>query len=144
MFYLCHLLFRHFLLFLSFHLRSFGDKPLLAHQVSQAIFRNKFPQLFSDAPTMLNELHLYGNCCGFPSWPDLPTEAAVKLLAVSQIWQAMLEVEPVSSIWMPLVEGSHIFPSERKENWEAAFLTAYMLLRESHIVALPSPSEVSI
>jgi hypothetical protein len=56
----------------------------------------------------------------------------------------MLEVEPVSSIWMPLVEGSHIFPSERKENWEAAFLTAYRLLRESCIVAFSLPSEVSI
>lgn len=144
MFYLCYLLFRHFLLFLIFYLRLFWDKPLLARQVSQAIFCDKFPQLFSDALTMLNELHLHGNFCGFSSWPDLPTEAAVKLLAVSQIWQAMLEVEPVSSIWMPLVEGSHIFPSERKDNWEAAFLTAYGLLRESHIVALPSPSEVSI
>jgi hypothetical protein len=59
--------------------------PLLAHQVSQAIFHDKFPQLFPDVPTMLNELYLYGNCCRFPSWPDLPTEAAVKLLAVSQI-----------------------------------------------------------
>ena len=118
--------------------------PLLARQVSQAIFRDKFPQLFSDVPTVLNELYLYGNHCGFPSWPDLPTEAAVKLLAVSQIWQAMLEVEPVSSIWVPLVEGSCIFPSERKENWEAAFLTAYRLLRESCIVSFSSPLEVRI
>ncbi|EDR13487.1 uncharacterized protein LACBIDRAFT_322458 [Laccaria bicolor S238N-H82] len=98
--------------------------PLLACQVSQAIFHDKFPQLFSDVPTVLNELYLYGNRCRFPSWLDLLTEAAVKLLTVSQIWQAMLEVEPVSSIWMPLVEGCCILPSERKENWEAAFLTA--------------------
>ncbi|KIL56003.1 hypothetical protein M378DRAFT_1039922 [Amanita muscaria Koide BX008] len=121
--------------------------PLLARQVTQAIFRDKFPQLFSDVPTelnVLNELYLYGNRCGFPSWADLPGEAAVKLLAVSQIWQAMLEVEPVVSMWMPLVEGSHIFPSERKENWEVAFLTAYRLLRELHIDSFSSPSPIGV
>jgi hypothetical protein len=123
---------------------GFAITPLLARQISQAIFRDKFPQLFSDVPTVLNELFAYGNHCGFPSWPDLPTEAAVQLLAVSQIWQAMLELEPVSSRWMPLVDGSYIFLSERKENWEAAFLTAYRLLREPRIVSFSSPSEVSI
>lgn len=102
--------------------------PLLVRQVSQAVMRDKFPQLFSTIMSKNVSLAEYGRLCEFPPWQDLKPDRAVFLLAVSQIWQAMLGLSPVMQVWLPLVESSHIFPSEWSDNYEMAFLSAKQLL----------------
>ena len=102
--------------------------PLLTRQISQAVMRDKFPQLFSKITTNETMLSEYGRQCEFPPWKDIKPDRAVKLLAVSQIWQAMLGLGPVMPAWLPIVEGSHIFSFERPDNWETASFSARRLL----------------
>ncbi|KAF8879434.1 hypothetical protein CPB84DRAFT_1687963, partial [Gymnopilus junonius] len=107
--------------------------PSRVRQISQAVMRDKFAQLFSATMEMEPILMEYGQICEFPPWHDLEPGRAVCLLAISQIWQAMLGLGPVMPVWLPIVDGSHIFPSESSDNWEMAFISAKNLVTEENV-----------
>ena len=101
--------------------------PLSGRQATQAVFRDMFPQLFSSpgGKSSFAELDQYGHQCGFPSWKDLPVEKGVRLLAVSQIWQALLNIDPVNPVWRSMLENSLMFSWEETKNLEKASLCAH-------------------
>lgn len=101
--------------------------PLSGRQATQAVFRDMFPQLFSSpgGKSSFKELDQYGHQCGFPSWKDLSVEKGVRLLAVSQIWQALLNIDPVNPVWRSMVENSLMFSSEETKNLEKASFCAH-------------------
>jgi hypothetical protein len=101
--------------------------PLSGRQATQAVFRDMFPQLFSSpgGKSSFTELDQYGHQCGFPSWKDLPVEKGVRLLAVSQIWQALLNINPVNPAWRSMLENSLMFSWEETKNLEKASFCAH-------------------
>jgi hypothetical protein len=107
--------------------------PMLVRQASQAVFRDTFPQLFLNIvknSAAFTELDQYGQRSNFPpDWKDISPERSARLVAVSQIWQALLEIEPVNQVWLPLLQGSRIFLSQNKEYFESTFYTAYRYTR---------------
>lgn len=121
---------------ISFRLKNFTKMemgtpltPMLARQISQAVIRDKFPQLFNQ-PTLSATLANYAHHCDFPHWTDLGPDIAVQILAVAQIWQAMLNLETVTknSPWLSVVESCQIFPNDMVKNWEVTFFKATRVL----------------
>lgn len=93
--------------------------PLLIRQVSHAVLRDKFPQLFQTcfskdkAETISEELHLYGSKVGFPPQLNLQSDEAVKLLAVAEIWQATFGLGQFKKAWQSMVSDAHVFPTTK-------------------------------
>lgn len=124
---------------ISFRLQKFTANemdtpvsPMLARQISEAVIRDKFPRLF-DQQMLSAPLIEYAHRCGFPHWQDLGPEVAVQILAVVQIWQAMLNLDALinNPPWLSMVESCLVFPYEVVENWEVAFINATRALGEA-------------
>lgn len=113
---------------MSFTKKAVGIEitPLLARQITHAVFRDTLPQLFLKPSISLSQLDLYGHGCGFPNWNDIKVEECVRILSISKIWQALIEIDSFTpeAFWMPLVEGSLYFGKERHENLEEAVICA--------------------
>jgi hypothetical protein len=103
--------------------------PLIIRQAAQAVFRDKIPQLFYEESNFTG-LDQHGHQCGFPLWPDpsLPVERSVRLLAVGQIWQALLGIAIINTIWMPMIQGSNAFYLQKEENLAIAILGGQICL----------------
>jgi hypothetical protein len=123
--------------------------PMLVRQCEQAVFREKLPQFFSKMEhsnsdeKMLECSHYFG----FPThWADMSLVDCARLLAVSQIWQAILSIEPIHQYWSPLVDGFSIFTMDNEDHWPLAFATSYQLLptNKLQIVQSSTPTSVSI
>jgi hypothetical protein len=117
--------------YLSNLLREFTEgnigvamSPLIIRQATQAVFRDKLPQLFYEGSNF-TALDQHGHQCGFPFWPDLPVECSVRLLAVGQMWQALIGVASINATWMPVIQGSNAFFSQKQENLAIAILGAF-------------------
>jgi hypothetical protein len=102
----------------------------MVRQINQAVFRSKYPGMFQsfletsslEAGSRIQQLKRYGRRCNFPNLSTMDSYQAVKLLAVSEIWQAGLGVGPLNDAWQPFAAGSHLFPTET--NCKIAFLHA--------------------
>lgn len=110
--------------------------PLIVRQCEQAIFREKVPQLFSKM-THSNSDRRMLECSqhfGFPTrWADMGSVGCVQLLAVCQIWQSILSIEPIEGYWLSLVDGLSIFTTDCEKHWSLALATAYRLLSEEQL-----------
>jgi hypothetical protein len=113
----------------------------LARQINQAIFRNKYPAMFQsltersplESSNGIEPLKQYGLHCKFPNLTTMDAYQAVKLLAVSEIWQAGLAVGPLNDAWQLLAAGSHLFPTET--HLKIAFLHARHMIHIHYGVA---------
>ncbi|EDR05385.1 uncharacterized protein LACBIDRAFT_303348 [Laccaria bicolor S238N-H82] len=124
----------------KFTMREIGTpiSPMLARQISQAVIRDKFPRLFDDH-VLSSPLIEYAHRCRFPHWQDMGPEVAVQILAVSQMWQALLNLESsTNQPWLSVVENCRIFPSEMVKNWEAAFFKATRVIDKAGVRGLLS------
>jgi hypothetical protein len=65
------------------------------------------------------------------------------LLAESQIWQAILSIEPVHQYWSPLV-GFSIFTMDNEDHWPLAFTTSYQLLPADKLQIVQSSTATSV
>ncbi|THH08749.1 hypothetical protein EW146_g8891 [Bondarzewia mesenterica] len=100
---------------------GFALFPATARQITLAIFREKFPQLFENFfipafekgadRTLPIALKTYGYNCHFPTFENMDMNQAVCLLALTEIWQATLAIGPLNEAWRDIVEGSHLFPT---------------------------------
>jgi hypothetical protein len=105
---------------LGLHLR-------MIRQIVQAIFRDKYPAMFesilpNSGGVGTCPLQQYSQHCNFPVLSTMDSYQAVKLLAVSEIWQAGIEVGPLNEAWQSWALGSRLFPSHTYDN--LAFLHA--------------------
>jgi hypothetical protein len=96
------------------------------YKAVQAVFCDKLPQLFYEK-LKFTGLDQHGYQCGFPLWPDpsLPVEYSVRLLAIGQIWQTLLGIVIINTIWMSMIQGSNAFYLQKEENLAIAIFGTF-------------------
>lgn len=108
--------------------------PLTIRQAAQAVFRDKFPCLFSLGPIQsdwaFDNFQEHCHQYGFPTLQMSP-ESCGRLLTVSQIWQALLNLESVNPAWLSTVDTSHMFFIFNKNHYEQVVCAARELVRQA-------------
>ncbi|PPR04899.1 hypothetical protein CVT24_007142 [Panaeolus cyanescens] len=101
--------------------------PLLARQVSQAVFRDKFPQLMETAgirPTIVMQTL----STVWPSWPTIASSIGIQMMMVSRVWQDMLQIEQLESTWKDSIIGHHMlgtYSSDTTASWPIALTNIF-------------------
>lgn len=105
----------------DFTLKTFGTKipPGSIRRITKSLFSSEFPELFvgpnhssvDDAGQHKIKVSWghYGRSLVFPSFPNIVADQAIRFLAVSQIWQALFQIGPISETWRDLASKSELF-----------------------------------
>lgn len=106
---------------MEFTSSTFGAKisPGSIRRIAKEVFDTEFPELFlgpTDSPVddvgqhqiRVSWAH-YGRSLIFPSLANIVGDQAIRFLSISQMWQALFQIGPVSEVWRGIAMRSELF-----------------------------------
>ncbi|KAF8665016.1 hypothetical protein AX14_006689 [Amanita brunnescens Koide BX004] len=122
-------------------------------QIAEGFLRQKFPPLFEAFNTSSDFLgkhtyHIdhvlqqYAQHCGLERLVEplqIKKDKIAALLMVSDIWQALIKIEPQNEIWLPIATDTFIFPATLHR--DLAYVEAQQLRQTSKPISEQSLSE---